>query len=474
MNARSTSMQGCLATHERLLLLALAAGMILPLIDVAMIAPALEDILVEFKAGRYGPDASSWVLAAQALAAAATVPITGWLAARCGMRRVWLGGLFLYGCGLLVAALAISLPLLIVGRLLQGAAAGLLAPIMQTIVVGTVARDRVSAAMALISMPTVAAPVFGPMLGGLVAQEFGWRWIFWCQLPCLLIAGLTAARWIEPDLSTQSKRFDLVGFVVLCPGFVLLVHGLSKTTGADEQMVELVGALVLLVGYIVHARRRGASALLDVGIFRDGVFAEAATLLFLSSAVLYGGLLWFPVVLRQADGWSVMAVGMFMAAHGIGVLIARAVSGNAVHWLGARSVLFAAVACALIGGGMVALWSDASSSAWLACAMTLRGAGLGVLTLHGLTQASRSLAPIRAGDGSAVSRMAINLGGAVAVPVVWGAALAGERWGWAGRDGALLGHLVLLCMTLACCVPVLIERRKLGLGVGSLPADRHP
>lgn len=451
-----------LTRADRVIVHVLIAGVVLPLLDATVVNVALDDIGRQLKA----PLAwTQWIVTGYALAAASSVAASSWAARRWGARRVWLSCLWLFLLGVVLSALAWNVQALVLARVLQGIATGLMLPTMQTIVVRAVGEDKAKAALTAMAVPSVVAPILGPLVAGLVLAFTSWRMVFWLHVPIGLWAIFLAWRWLPPDGPAERIGFDARGFALLCPGMVLAVLGLSTLdaamtapgpSGAGAIGLVVAGAL-LIMGFVSHARTRGAAALIDLTPWEHASFRAASHLLLLSSIVYYGGLLLLPLYLIQAGGYSPHAAGWLLALHGVGTLLARQRLSAAARRWGERRVAIAAIAATLASAGLLG-WSALLAHPWvLATGMLLRGAGIGVLTLQAMAGAYAGLDRTQVAHASAWTRMLTQVGATLGASGVAIATQATQATPWLDRilpSGPFaLAHGLLLLLSLACLLP---------------------
>lgn len=460
---RPTHSASSLSPEHRVIIRVLIIGVLLPLLDTTLVNVALHDIGKQLDAPL---STTQWVTTAYTLAAASIVPLSAWAANRIGGKRLWLASLTTFRAGTILSAMAWNITALILGRVVQGLAAGLMMPVMQTILVNAVGQERAKTALAAMAVPSVVAPILGPLLGGIVLQHAGWREIFWLHVPICLLGIYLAARRLPGDGPLLERpAFDATGFLLLCPGMVLTMYALStmgiESGGFAYQSAWLSGCGVsLLALFALYASRRGSKALVDLTLFKQLRFRACAGLLLLSSIVYYGGLLLLPLYCIQVGHYSAEAAGAFLALHGVGTLASRRyLAPLSLRW-GDRSVALGAIFATLIGS--VALcWPLLLEHPYLlAVAMVVRGAGVGALTIQAMSSAYVGLDRPSIAHASSLTRMLTHLGatmGAAGSVALIGSSTMGHAvstFASGGFGAAFLGMIVvaLLCVVPASCL----------------------
>ncbi|MFD0883905.1 MFS transporter [Streptosporangium algeriense] len=158
-----------------------------------------------------------WTVTGYTLALSMTIPVTGWAIGRFGAKTTWITSLVLFGAGSVLCGAAWSVGALIAFRVLQGIGGGLLMPIAQTLLTRAAGPERLGRVMAVISIPSMLAPVLGPLLGGVLVDHLSWRWMFYVNVPVCVAALLPAVRLlpggrrrIAAELREARERFRSV------------------------------------------------------------------------------------------------------------------------------------------------------------------------------------------------------------------------------------------------------------------------
>jgi EmrB/QacA subfamily drug resistance transporter len=394
------------------LALVMLTGVLAVVFDTTIVSVALRSLAVDLHA----PIATiQWVTTGYLLALGIAVPITGWLVDRFGSKRVWLAALAVFLAGSLAASFAPGAGSLVAARVVQGLGGGLMLPVLQTALVRANGGRNLGRATAVIALPALLGPVFGPLLGGLIVEHLSWRWIFWVNVPFCVAGLLLAWRFMPADEGDRGHRLDAVGLALLSPSIAALLYGLSRVgvvgTVADASvLVPLAAGAALLAAFVRHAlASRGP--LLDLRLFRLQSFAASSTLMFLSGFVLYGALLLVPLYFQDVRGHDPLRTGLMLAPQGLGVLLSRGVAGTLTDRIGPRWVVVTGLALAAAGTVPFAL-AGAGTSEWLlAAALVVRGAGLGAVTLPVFAAAYEGLDRRQVPDASVITRAGQQVGG---------------------------------------------------------------
>jgi EmrB/QacA subfamily drug resistance transporter len=319
-------------------------------------------------------------------------------------------------------------------------------PIGQAILAQAAGPQRMGRVMSVIGVPTLLGPILGPVIGGLIVDNFSWRWIFFVNLPVGAVALALAARILPAaDAQRTRPRLDVPGLLLLSPGLAALVYGLSEfgIKGGFDDIGVILGVVVgavLLVGFVVHARRAGGSALIDIALFRDRAFAAASGTTFIFGVSLFGAMFILPLYYQVVRGESALGAGLLLAPQGLGAACAMWPAGRLTDRLGAGRIVPFGVLLAVGGTAVYTQLTADTDYTLLAVALFVRGVGLGMTMMPSMAAAYQTL------DRPAVPRAttAINIirtiGGSLGVAilsVVLERRIAAELGGAVGDLGAV-------------------------------------
>lgn len=356
------------------------AGLVAAVLQ-SLVAPALPAIASDLKASSGD---ISWVLTAYLLASAVAAPIGGRLGDMFGRRRVLLVILSLLAVGTVVSALANTLPILILGRVLQGASGGIL-PLSIGIARDELPAEHVGVSVGLLSAIFGIGAAFGIVLGGPIVDHLSWHWLFWLPFILAVIAVAGVAIYVPESSSRARGRVDLVGALLLLVGLVCLLLSIEKgsawgwTSGSTVGL--FVAAAVTLAAWFV-VELRVSDPLVDLrmmtlrGVWTTNLVGLAFGFAMYGSFVLVPMLLELPKSTNVGFGLSASDASLYLLPAALGMLIFAPLSGALDRRFGARLPLvlgtIVAVAAALVP-------AVAHSQAWeIGLTFVLLGSGLGL------------------------------------------------------------------------------------------------
>jgi EmrB/QacA subfamily drug resistance transporter len=392
---------------------AVLVGGLAVLFDTTIVAVALRTLATDLNAS---VATIQWVSTGYLLALAVTMPVVGWAQRTIGAKRLWMIALILFMAGSILSSLAWNAGSLIAFRAVQGVGGGVLMPLMGSIVVQTAGGKNIGRIMSIVGLPVVLGPILGPILGGLILQNLDWPWLFWVNVPVCIAGLVLAALFLPRDGILSQTRFDVVGFLLLAPGLVAILYGLSNAgkSGAfsrGDALLPLVGGVILIAGFVASALRYKGRALLDLRLLKHWPLASASILQFFGGISLFGALLLVPLYFQELRGTTALGAGLVLIAQGAGTLASRSFIGRLTDNVGARWLVVAGFALVLAGTIPFAFAGPDTNWIGLLAALFVRGVGLGVVTVPLMTVGVRGLARSDVPDASIISRVAQQVGG---------------------------------------------------------------
>ncbi|MDS0132938.1 DHA2 family efflux MFS transporter permease subunit [Amycolatopsis sp. CM201R] len=357
-----------------------------------------------------------WVASAYLLAASMAIPLSGWLTDRFGGRAVWLTAVAIFTAGTLLCGFAWSAPALVAFRVVHGLGGGLMQPVGQA-VFAQAAGPALGRMIGVITLPATVAPVLGPMLGGALVADFGWRWMFFAIVPLGAATFLFARRLLPaPAPDGPHAPLDIRGIALLSPGLGAFVYGL-----AEGVAVAWMAGAALLLAYGIHASR-APSPVLDLALFRNRGFAVASASTFLLGASLYSSMLLLPLYFEQVEHASALRAGLLLAPQALGSAAVMLAGGRLLARFGPRRMMLAGIALSLLGTLAFTRLTAAPDNTLLMVSLLIRGAGLGAATAPGMTtlygSLQRSQIPRAASAFNVINRIGGSLGTALLAAIL--------------------------------------------------------
>lgn len=328
-----------LAAVKRFLPWLVAVAFFMQALDTTILNTAVPAIA---KALAITPLSMKAVLSSYTLSLAVFIPISGWMADRYGTRRVFSSAVAVFLVGSLACGLAVSVPVLVASRLLQGLGGAMMTPVGRLVLVRTFPREEFLRAMNFVVIPSLIGPLIGPLVGGLIVHYLHWRVIFFLNLP-LGAVGLWLTRRHMPDYrSTGVPRLDWVGFGLFGAGIAFLSHVLEVFSehawDAGPLLAMTAVAAVLLLAYGRHARRV-PHPVLQLSIFGIRTFRSSVLGGFVTRLGIGGMPFLLPLLYQLGLGYTPWQAGLLMVPQAAASILMKVLSEWVLRRLGFRRVL---------------------------------------------------------------------------------------------------------------------------------------
>jgi EmrB/QacA subfamily drug resistance transporter len=387
------------------------------------LAPALDTTIVNVAVPTLGRGlhvslaASQWTITGYLLAMGMAMPLTLWLSGRVGNKRAWLWSLGVFLIGSALAGAAWDVGSLIVFRIIQGAAAGVIIPLGTTMMVQGTDRKRLGRMMAVAMLLIVVVPIFGPVVGGVLVTNLGWRWVFFVNPPICLAALWLAWKAVPPSSGSRNSRpLDILGLVLLSPGLALIIYGLAQADGSNgfataKAWGPLAGGLALTAAFTLHALHRQDNPLVNMRLLGVRSYSASLAVLFLAGLSVYGPLLLLSLYYQDVQGKTAVVTGLLLAPQGLGSLIPRGIAGKLTDRIGPRPIVIVGLLLTALGT-LAFAWAAPGSNEWLlAASLFVRGAGLAPVTIAVMAGAFRDIPSGDVPDASTTTRIIQQVGG---------------------------------------------------------------
>ncbi|GAA2030483.1 MFS transporter [Catenulispora yoronensis] len=401
----------------------LASTQFVVALDYNIVFVALPDI-----ADSLGFTAQSlqWVVSAYAVAFGGLLMLGGRLVDRIGQRRMFIVGLALFAASCLAGGLATGPAMLLAARAVQGAGAAMLTPAtLSQVNTGFAEGPARTRALSLWSAAGSAGLAAGALLGGVLTQAGGWRWVMLVMVPPALFILLAAPRLLARDHTDEKTRagFDIPGVLTVTAGSALLVFGLASGPQAGWGAPRSVGSVIIgaaLLGIFVLVERRSPHALVPPRLLRNRSLAVAMSVILVFQSALGGAYYIFTTYLQSGHSYSALATGLaFLPVTVLSVIGGMKFGPAAIGRWGLRTSLFVSMLVNGLGIMALALAMSPSASFWaLIPGIVIWGIGGGMSFTAMFVTAASGVAPTEQGVASAMATTAQQLGGAAGLALL--------------------------------------------------------
>lgn len=363
----------------------------------------------------------NWVLTSYIVAAAIMTAPTSFLASKFGRTRLFVTAIVGFTVASTLCGMAQSLPQIVVFRTLQGMCGASLVPLSQAVMYDIYPLEQRAAAMSVWTMGVMIGPIFGPILGGWLTDNYNWRWVFYINVPVGILAAVGLLTFLKETAYSSSVRLDWIGF-----GALSLAIGAFQTMldrgetldwfASDEIIIEAclagVGAYLFVVQFLLAPQ-----PFISPRLFADLNFVVGIILYAINGLIMYATLALLAPYLQTLMGYPVVTAGIALAPRGVGIMLAALICGRLSGRVGPRLLLITGLLIGIYVLYQMTSWTP-DISEWTIVAVGVgQGFSIGFVAIPLNITAFATLPAERRTEGTSIYALMRNLGSSVGISI---------------------------------------------------------
>lgn len=409
------------------LLIVLISGAFVAILNQTLLATALPKIMQDLQ---LDANTVQWLQSIFMLVNGIMIPITAFLIERFTTRGLFLTALSIFAVGTLICAIAPNFSVLMVGRIGQAAAAGIMMPLMQTILFLIYPIEKRGTAMGMFGMVIAFAPAIGPTLSGWLVEHFPWRSVFYVVLPIIII-DIVVAYFILKNITKQTfPKVDVISIILSTLGFGGLLYGFSVAGnsgwGSAQVIISLVVGAITLIMFILRQMKL-EQPILEFRVFRNAVFSLTTALGMVTFMAMIGAAVIIPILAQNMLGFTALESGLMILPGAIVMGVMNPITGRLFDRFGARWLAIIGLSIVTITTFMFTNISMNTSFGYIATVNAVRMLGIAMVmmpvTTAGLNQLPFHLIPHGTAMNNTMRQVAGAVGTALLVTVMTNSAL---------------------------------------------------
>lgn len=446
---------------------AIALAAIAPMLDSTMVNIAIDKLNKDFNTTL---DTIQWSITGYVLALAIAGPVSGWLMNKFNGKKIFIGAVIAFGVTSVLAGISWNISSFVFFRLLQGFSAGIITPIMSTLLVKTAGPENLGKVIAIVSTPMILGPILDPVIGGFIVQVASWHWIFFINVFIVLIAVPFMMKTI-PDFKPFNKdsKLDVFGVINLSLMSATVIYGITKAArhasfNNSETILWMGIGLSLAVIYFIYNRIRKNQTVLPMNLFAHKSFTASSIGLLLANIAILGPMLILPLFFQNFRHFTAIEAALALIPQGVGMLVTRPLIGKMIDKIGAKYVVMVSLVLSLIGSIPLIFITDKTSMIWISIVLFIRGTSIGGINLPLTSDAYTGLDSKQLPEASIGINIIENLGssfGSAVIATVVANAVQGLQPTIAnGLKGYHAGFLVSVIVLAVIFIPSLFLTHK--------------
>ncbi|MFD2923275.1 DHA2 family efflux MFS transporter permease subunit [Halobacillus naozhouensis] len=395
------------------LMLVLISGAFAAILNQTLLATALPHIMADL---HLEANTAQWLTSIFMLVNGIMIPITAFLIGRFTTRALFLSAMGMFAMGTLICAIAPSFSLLMVGRVIQAAGAGIIMPLMQTILFLIFPIEKRGTAMGMFGLVIAFAPAIGPTLSGWLVEQFPWRSLFYVILPIVIVDFILAYILLKNVTERTFPKLDILSIILSSLGFGGLLYGFSSagSSGWDSQQVIIsmvVGALALT--WFILRQMKLKQPILEFRVFQYKMFTLTTALGMVVFIAMIGAATVLPLLMQNMLGFTAFESGLALLPGALLMGVMNPVTGRLFDKFGAKWLAIIGLSILTITTFMFTNMSAETTFSYIAIVNAVRMLGVAMVmmpvTTAGLNQLPQHLIP----HGTAMNNTMRQVSGAV-------------------------------------------------------------
>ncbi|MEK4909471.1 MFS transporter [Niallia circulans] len=357
-----------------------------------------------------------WLSTGYMLTNGVFIPITPFLINKLGTRKLLISAISAFTIGSIVCATSVGFSMLLIGRIIQAAGAGLLMPLLMTVFLIIFPPEKRGTAMGIMGVVMIFAPAIGPTLSGWLIGHYSWRVLFELVIPIGILDLIIAILWMKDVTKVSNPVFDTIGFITCTVGLGSLLYGFSEAgnNGWDSRVVVLslvIGVIFLCL--FVWRELTTEAPMVDLRVFKYSIFTLTTLVSMIVNMAMFAAMLLLPIYLQNIRGFTALDSGLLMLPGAIVMGIMSPISGKLFDRFGARPLaIIGLIITVLTTWGFTQLTMQTSYS-HLMMLYIFRMFGMSFIMMTVMTEGMNQLPLNLTSHGTAVSNTARTVAGSI-------------------------------------------------------------
>lgn len=406
------------STTKKLLLIIMITGTFFSTLNQTLLNVAFSDLMVVFDVGTA---TIQWLATGFMLVNGVLVPITAYLMKRFSTRQLFISSMLFLLFGSIVAACANNFGVLLTGRMIQAVGAGIIIPLMMTVIVYLFPAEERGSIMGKIGFAIIFAPAIAPTLAGFILEYLSWRWLFIIMIPFASSVIILASKYLINVAETSKVKLDIVSVIYSTVGFGFVLFGFSSagSQGWDDLIVitSIVGGLLVTILFC-HRQIKATEPLLNLNVFKFKIFTMTTVVNIAITILMYADLILLPIYLQDGRGFTALEAGLLLLPGAIINAMLSPVTGKLFDRFGAKPLFILGTGLIAISMFVVIDLSTETTTAYILVRTILLRIGLAFITMPLNTAALNALPRELASHGSAINNTVRQLAGAIGTAVI--------------------------------------------------------
>jgi EmrB/QacA subfamily drug resistance transporter len=388
-------------------------GAFVAILNQTLMNVALPEMMIDLE---ISANTAQWLTTGYMLVNGVLIPVTAFLIERFTTRQLFLTSMGLFAGGTLICAVAPDFSILLLGRVVQAAGAGIIMPLLMIVILTIFPIAKRGQAMGLIGLAMTFAPAIGPTLSGWIVQNYSWRVLFYIVLPIAIIDFLIAAVLLKNVTNQTFPKIDLTGIILSTLGFGGLLYGFSSAGSLGWTSIEVITTLIIgiiTLGLFIRRQMTVKNPMLEFRVFKYNMFTLTTIINVIITMAMFAGMILVPIYLQNIRGFTPLESGLLLLPGAILMGIMSPITGWIFDKIGAKWLSVIGLAITTFTTWEFSELTDHTTYTFLIIIYTARMFGMSMLMMPIMTAGLNQLPQRLNAHGTAVSNTFKQVSGAL-------------------------------------------------------------
>ncbi len=410
---RSKQMETAKEGGNGKILAALILGAFVAILNQTLLNVAIPRIMNDLN---ISANTVQWLSTGYMLVNGIFIPVTAFLIEKFGTRKLFITSVSLFTIGSIICSISVNFSMLMVGRVIQAAGAGIIMPLLMTVFFTIFPPEKRGKAMGILGIVMIFAPAVGPALSGWIVGHYSWRLLFDIVIPIGILDLILSAMWMKDVTEVTNPKFDFPGLIFSTLGFGFLLYGFSEAgNNGWSSTIVLTSLIVGIISLAAFIWREFSTdnPMLDLRVFKYDIFALTTIISMVINMALFGAMILLPIYLQNIRGFTPLQSGLLLLPGAIVMGIMSPIAGALFDKIGARWLAVTGLIITVITTWQFTSLSMSTSYVHIMLLYVLRMFGMSFLMMTVITEGLNQLPRHLGAHGTAAANTARQVAGSI-------------------------------------------------------------
>lgn len=424
-------------------------GAFLATLNQTVMSVAVPELMIDFK---ISAATAQWLTTGYMLVNGVLIPITAYLMQRFTTRELFQSSMVIFLAGTIVSAVATGFPVLLTGRLIQAAGAGIIMPLLMNVILTLFPPEKRGAAMGMVGFAIIFAPAIGPTLAGYILENYAWETMFYGMIPLAVLVIICGFVFLKNVSERVNTKIDAASVALSTVGFGALLYGFSRAGSegwSSTEVLVTIAAGIVALALFTWRQLASQNPLLDLRAFKYNMFSLTTIISIAVTMVMYADMMLLPLYLQNARGYTALESGLLLLPGALLMGFLMPVAGRLFDRFGAKWLSIIGLTITIVTTiGFIDL-SDSTSYTYLVLMSTGRRIGMALFLMPIQTAGLNQLPARLNAHGTAISNTIRQVAGAVGTSLLVTVMTSRTKthlqdiMAGGGTEGATQAHLIM-------------------------------